>query len=288
MELHSHSLVACCRCRKLVLRPGHHRPKGEASPLNDGFHVSHFDLDTHGRRCVSANPDPRLTFRVDGDAPGVTVDPKLVNMGQRCSDTRLINFENVVVPKENIVGAEGQGFKLAMGAFDVSPNYSVRPSQLKGSSLTPIPRRLLCPQITRPLVASGAVGLAQRALAEAAKYAHERHTFGVPIIKHQAVATMLADMAIGVESSREMVWKAATAKDSGDKRVTYYASIAKVGPHPLQHRQRWSGWLTTDCETRRRWRRSTRCRTPTCACRFTEERGTSKPRPRERAPNQRL
>ena len=56
---------------------------------------------------------------MDGDAPGVTVDPKLINMGQRCSDTRLINFENVVVPKENVVGAEGQGFKLAMGAFDV-------------------------------------------------------------------------------------------------------------------------------------------------------------------------
>ncbi len=86
-------------------------------------------------------------------------------------------------------------------------------------------------------MASGAVGLAQRALAEAAKYAHERHTFGVPIIRHQAVGTMLADMAIGVESSRAMVWKAATAKDAGDKRVTYYASIAKAlaSQHAVQN-----------------------------------------------------
>lgn len=81
--------------------------------------------------------------------------------------------------------------------------------------------------ITRPLVAAGAVGLAQRALAEAAKYAHDRRTFGKPIIKHQAVSFMLAEMAIGVESSRAMVWKSAWMKDAGRKN-TYYASIAKA------------------------------------------------------------
>lgn len=105
-------------------------------------------------------------------------------MGQRCSDTRMVTFDNVVIPEENVVGAVGEGFKIAMGAFD----------------------------ITRPLVAAGAVGLAQRALAEGAKYALERRTFGQPIIKHQAVATMLAEMAIGTESARAMVWKSAWAK----------------------------------------------------------------------------
>ena len=56
--------------------------------------------------------------------------------------------------------------------------------------------------ITRPLVASGAVGLAQRCLTEATKYAHDRKTFGVPIIQHQAISTMLAEMAIGTETAR--------------------------------------------------------------------------------------
>ncbi|GAA5981035.1 hypothetical protein JCM10908_003957 [Rhodotorula pacifica] len=139
-------------------------------------------------------------FIVDADTPGITVESKLINMGQRCSDTRIINFDNVVVPKENLLGKEGDGFKIAMGAFD----------------------------ITRPLVASGAVGVAQRALAEAAKYAHDRKTFGVPIINHQAIGTMLAEMAIGVECSRNAVWRASAAKDHNDPRTTYLASIAKA------------------------------------------------------------
>ena len=90
-------------------------------------------------------------------------------MGQRASDTRGITFEDVVVKKENVLVGEGAGFKVAMGAFDQ----------------------------TRPPVASGAVGLAQRAFDEATKYSMERKTFGVPIANHQAVSFMLADMAIG-------------------------------------------------------------------------------------------
>ncbi|GAA6018625.1 hypothetical protein JCM10207_008985 [Rhodosporidiobolus poonsookiae] len=149
----------------------------------------------------SAKPHKALSgFIVDADSPGITVEKKLVNMGQRCSDTRIINFENVHVPAENLLGKEGDGFKIAMSAFD----------------------------ITRPLVASGAVGLAQRALAEAAKYAHDRKTFGTPIIQHQAIGTLLAEMAIGVECSRNAVWRAATAKDAADPRTTYLASIAKA------------------------------------------------------------
>ncbi|GAA5923329.1 uncharacterized protein JCM15063_003613 [Sporobolomyces koalae] len=148
-----------------------------------------------------AKPHRSLTgFILDRNTPGITIEKKLINMGQRCSDTRIINFENVVIPKENVLGKPGDGFKIAMGAFD----------------------------ITRPLVASGAVGLAQRALVEATKYAHDRKTFGVPIIQHQAVGTMLAEMAIGAETSRMAVWRAALAKDSGSPRTTYYASVAKA------------------------------------------------------------
>jgi len=151
------------------------------------------------------NPDPKCPaskaftgFIVDADTPGVTPGRKEQNMGQRASDTRGITFEDVVVPAENVLIGEGAGFKVAMGAFDK----------------------------TRPPVAAGAVGIAQRALDEATKYATERKAFGVPIINHQAVSFMLADMAIGVESSRLCYMKSGWQADHG-MRNTYMASIAK-------------------------------------------------------------
>lgn len=151
------------------------------------------------------NPDPKCPaskaftgFIVDGDTPGVTPGRKEINMGQRASDTRGITFEDVVVPKENVLIGEGAGFKVAMGAFDK----------------------------TRPPVAAGAVGIAQRALDEATKYATERKAFGVPIVNHQAVAFMLADMAIGVEAARLCYQKAGWQADNGI-RNTLMASVAK-------------------------------------------------------------
>jgi len=152
-----------------------------------------------------SDPDPKCPaskaftgFIVDADTPGVTPGRKEINMGQRASDTRGITFEDVVVPKENVLIGEGAGFKVAMGAFDK----------------------------TRPPVAAGAVGIAQRALDEATKYATERKAFGVPIINHQAVAFMLADMAIGAEAARLCYQKAGWQADMGIK-ATYMASIAK-------------------------------------------------------------
>ncbi|KAJ2400626.1 hypothetical protein GGI23_001920 [Coemansia sp. RSA 2559] len=148
----------------------------------------------------AANAGKAFTgFIVDANSPGIMVGRKEWNMGQRASDTRGITFEDVEIPDENRLGEVGQGFKIAMGAFD----------------------------ITRPLVASAAVGLAQRAMDEASAYALQRKTMGKHIIEHQAVAFMLADMAIGVESSRMMVWRAAWLRDQ-NKRNTYYASIAKA------------------------------------------------------------
>ncbi|XP_048457528.1 medium-chain specific acyl-CoA dehydrogenase, mitochondrial, partial [Rhincodon typus] len=122
-----------------------------------------------------------------------------INMGQRCSDTRGIVFEDVRVPKENVLIGEGAGFKIAMGAFDK----------------------------TRPPVAAGAVGLAQRALDEATKYALERKTFGRLLAQHQAVSFLLADMALKVELARLGYQRAAWEVDQG-RRNTYYASIAKA------------------------------------------------------------
>lgn len=137
-------------------------------------------------------------FIVDRDSPGVSVGRKEWNMGQRASDTRAVNFEDVLVPKENLLGAEGYGFKIAMGAFDR----------------------------TRPPVAAGSIGLAQRAFDEATRYALERKTMGKPIAMHQAIQFMLADMAIGIESARLTVLRAACQIDQGT-RNTYFASIAK-------------------------------------------------------------
>jgi acyl-CoA dehydrogenase len=81
--------------------------------------------------------------------------------------------------------------------------------------------------LIRPLVGAGAVGLAKRALDEATKYALERKTMGKLIGEHQAVAFMLADMAIGVEGARNLVWKSSYLRDQG-KKNTYYASMAKA------------------------------------------------------------
>jgi acyl-CoA dehydrogenase len=138
-------------------------------------------------------------FVVDANAAGVSVGAKLVNLGQRCSDTRPLFFDNVVVPAENVLGAEGSGFKVAMSAFDN----------------------------TRPPVAAGAVGVARRAMDEAYKYAQERTSMGVPIFDHQTIAFMLADMATGIEASRLLLYKSAYEIDQG-RSNTMFASMAKV------------------------------------------------------------
>lgn len=146
-------------------------------------------------------------FIVDADSPGISVGRKEINIGQRCSDTRGITFEDVEVPEENVLGAPGYGFKIAMQAFD----------------------------ITRPPVAIGAVGLARRAFDEARKYAMERKTMGVPIAQHQAIQFMLSDMATGIEAGRLLSYKAAYEIDCGRKN-TLFASMAKrfAGDHANQ------------------------------------------------------
>ncbi|KAF0775729.1 hypothetical protein AaE_000573 [Aphanomyces astaci] len=137
-------------------------------------------------------------FIVDANTPGITKGRKEINLGQRCSDTRGITFEDVVVPEENVLGSPGYGFKIAMQAFDH----------------------------TRPPVAIGAVGLARRAFDEAKKYALERKTMGAPIATHQAIMFMLADMATGIEAARLLTYKAAYEIDCGRKN-TMFASMAK-------------------------------------------------------------
>ncbi|MBF2055553.1 MAG: acyl-CoA dehydrogenase family protein [Candidatus Sericytochromatia bacterium] len=153
---------------------------------------------------VVAYTDPGAGFKgmsaflVEADSEGIQVGKKEMNMGQRCSDTRGITFENVKVPAKNLLGGEGQGFKIAMAAFDLS----------------------------RPMVAAGAVGLARRAMEESIQYASQRKTFGVPIASHQAISFMIADMAKDIEAARMLVWQASWQIDQGI-RNTKLAAMAK-------------------------------------------------------------
>jgi acyl-CoA dehydrogenase len=137
-------------------------------------------------------------FAIPTNLPGIQPGKKEVNMGQRCSDTRGIRFTDVKVHKKYLLGQEGDGFKIAMKAFDLS----------------------------RPGTATAAVGLAQCALDHCIRYSQERQSFGKPIAAHQAVSFMIADMAQEIEAARLLVWKAASEHDEG-RRNTKFASMAK-------------------------------------------------------------
>ncbi len=154
---------------------------------------------------VFATTDPELRHRgiaafvVDRDTPGVSVGKKEDKLGQRASDTATIHFEDVKVPKENMIAPPGQGFKVAMQTFDR----------------------------TRPDIGAGACGLMRRCLDESVAYATERRTFGVPIAQHQMVQAMIAEMAIKYEATRLLVLKAAWQIDKGS-RNSLVASYSKA------------------------------------------------------------
>ncbi len=154
---------------------------------------------------VYCTTDPSLKHKgicavvVDAKSEGITVGNKEDKMGQRTSDTRAIQFENVKVPKENMLGNPGDGWKIAMKTLDHS----------------------------RPLVSSIALGGSQRALDLASQYAKERTQFGVPLAKHQAIQFMLAEMQMKIEAARLLIQKAAWQADQGIQN-TVAASSAKA------------------------------------------------------------
>jgi acyl-CoA dehydrogenase len=138
-------------------------------------------------------------FIVEAGTEGFTLGKKETNMGQRCSDTRAITFDNVRVPVENLIGgSESGGWMNAMNAFDVS----------------------------RPNIAAHATGLARAAYEHALQYSNERHSFGKPLHKHQAIQFLLADMKTKIEASRLLTWKSAYESDNGI-RNTESAAHAK-------------------------------------------------------------
>jgi acyl-CoA dehydrogenase len=155
------------------------------------FFVIAYTDQTKGHKGISG-------FLVPANFPGVKVGKHEPKMGERCSDTRGVVFEDVKVPALNMLGKEGDGWKAAMAAFDHS----------------------------RPVVSAMAVGLARAAMEHAAQYAKERKTFGVPLAAHEGVSFMIADMAKDVEAARLLVWLAAWTIDQG-KRNTLQAAYAK-------------------------------------------------------------
>lgn len=154
---------------------------------------------------VYCTTDPALRHKgisaviVPSNLEGIHIGKKEDKMGQRSSDTRAIRFENVKVPKENMLGNPGAGWSIAMKTLDHS----------------------------RPMVASTALGLSQRALDLSISYAKERKQFDVPLIKHQAIQFMIAEMEMKVEASRLLIQKAAWLTDNG-QAATKTASISKA------------------------------------------------------------
>lgn len=126
-------------------------------------------------------------FIVEKDTEGFTIGSKEKTMGMIGSDTSELVFENCKVPKENLLGKEGMGFKIGMKALDGG----------------------------RIGIAAQALGIAEAALSEGIKYAKEREQFGRPIAKFQAVQWMIADMACEIEAARMLVYHAAYMKDQG-------------------------------------------------------------------------
>jgi acyl-CoA dehydrogenase len=154
---------------------------------------------------VFATIDPKerhkgiAAFIVPADSPGLKIGRIEDKMGQRASHTCDVIYEEVKVPKANLLAPPGQGFKLAMKTFDRS----------------------------RPWIAAGAGGLIKRALEESRNYAVERKAFGQPIAQFQAVQFMLADMAMKYEATRLLMLKAAWQVDHG-KLDAITSSCAKA------------------------------------------------------------
>jgi alkylation response protein AidB-like acyl-CoA dehydrogenase len=133
-----------------------------------------------GKKGISA-------FLVPTDTPGYIVERLEDKAGQSASDTAQIRFEGCRVPAANRLGAEGEGYKIAL-------------SGLEGGRIG---------------IAAQSVGMARAAFEAALRYARERTAFGKPIAEHQAVQFRLAEMAMQIEAARQLLWHAASLKDAG-------------------------------------------------------------------------
>lgn len=135
---------------------------------------------------------------VPRDTPGVSVGHHENKMGQRCSNTCVVTFDSARVPKDHLIGAVGEGFKIAMQTLDAS----------------------------RPMTAAIAVGIGRAAYEHALAYSKERKQFGAAISTFQGIQFMLADMATSVDAARLLTWRSAWLLDQG-KSASVESSMAK-------------------------------------------------------------
>ena len=144
----------------------------------------------------SKGPKGMSAFIVDRTMPGVTVGTNIPRMGIRAASNCEVAYEDVIVPADRLLGAEGQGYKIAMTA-------------LAGGRIG---------------IGAQSVGIAQGALNEAIKYVKERKQFGKPISKFQNTQFKIAEMQTKIDAARLMVWRAANAKDNHEN----YAPLAAM------------------------------------------------------------
>ena len=135
---------------------------------------------TAGKKGMSA-------FIVPTGNPGYQVARLEDKLGQHSSDTAQINFENCRIPAANLIGAEGEGYRIALSA-------------LEGGRIG---------------IAAQSVGMARAAFECALQYSKERESFGQPIFNHQAVGFRLAECATQIEAARQLIWHAASLRDAG-------------------------------------------------------------------------
>ncbi len=146
-------------------------------------------------------------FIVPADAKGYALQKKENKMGIRASDTYLIGFDDLRIPRENLLGQEGKGFSIAMATLDGG----------------------------RIGIAAQALGIAQRALEESLKFAKEREAFGKKIADFEGIQWKLADMATEIDAARLLTYRAARLKDE-DRKHTYESSVAKLFSSEAAHR----------------------------------------------------
>ena len=138
-------------------------------------------------------------FLVPTDSPGYGVARLEDKLGQHSSDTAQINLDNCRIPEENLIGTEGDGYKIALSA-------------LEGGRIG---------------IAAQSVGMARSAFEVALAYAKERQSFGTAIFNHQAVGFRLAECATKLEAARQLIWHAATLRDAG-RPCLKEAAMAKL------------------------------------------------------------
>jgi len=148
---------------------------------------------------AATGPGEISTILVPADTPGLTIEPGYDKLGWRASDTHGLTFEECRVPAENLLGERGKGFGQFLSTLDDG----------------------------RIAIAALALGLARACLELSVDYAGNRRAFGAPIGAKQGLAFQLADLAVMVEASRLLVYKAAWLRDDG-RPITQAASIAKL------------------------------------------------------------